>query len=73
MTLGLGNMRRLLEALGFPDKNFESVVIAGTNGKGSVSAYLASILKVNGKRVGWYSSPHIYSVNERICIDGDPV
>ena len=73
MTLGLGNMRRLLEALEFPEKSFESVVIAGTNGKGSVSAYLASILKANGKLVGWYSSPHIYSVNERICIDGDPV
>ncbi len=72
MTLGLGNMLRLLEALGNPEKNFKSIIIAGTNGKGSVSAYLASILKANGELVGWYSSPHVYSVNERISIDGAP-
>jgi dihydrofolate synthase/folylpolyglutamate synthase len=72
MTLGLGNIRRLLDAIGNPHTRFESVVIAGTNGKGSVSAYLASILKTNGRVVGFYSSPHVYSVNERICIDGEP-
>lgn len=72
MTLGLGNILRLLEALGNPEKNFKSIIIAGTNGKGSVSAYLSSILKANGQFVGWYSSPHVYSVNERISIDGMP-
>ena len=47
--------------------------MAGTNGKGSVSAYVAAILKANGKRVGWYNSPHVYAVNERIYVDGSPV
>ncbi len=73
MTLGLANIRALLASLGNPEKEFESVVVAGTNGKGSVSAYLAAILKANGKRVGWYSSPHVYAVNERICVDGSEV
>jgi dihydrofolate synthase/folylpolyglutamate synthase len=73
MTLGLANMRRLMDRLGHPEKKFPSVVIAGTNGKGSVSAFLASILQQNGKRVGWYTSPHIYDVTERICVAGEPV
>jgi dihydrofolate synthase/folylpolyglutamate synthase len=73
MTLGLGNMRALLEALGHPEKGFRSVVIAGTNGKGSVTACLSAILEENGTRVGRYTSPHLYSVTERICIDNAPV
>ncbi|UCH82705.1 MAG: bifunctional folylpolyglutamate synthase/dihydrofolate synthase [Candidatus Latescibacterota bacterium] len=73
MTLGLANMRKLLDALGHPERGFDSVIIAGTNGKGSVSSYLAAILRTHGLRVGLYTSPHIYSVNERITIDGDPV
>jgi len=73
MTLGLANMRKLMTSLGNPEKRFESILIAGTNGKGSVSALLSSILEANGKRVGWYTSPHIYSVRERICVAGEPV
>jgi dihydrofolate synthase/folylpolyglutamate synthase len=73
MTLGLANMRQLMTSLGNPEKRFESILIAGTNGKGSVSAFLSSILEANGKRVGWYTSPHIYSVRERICVAGEPV
>jgi len=73
MTLGLANMRQLMTSLGHPERRFESALIAGTNGKGSVSALLSSILKANGKRVGWYTSPHIYSARERICVDGEPV
>ncbi len=73
MTLGLGNVRALLEALDHPEKNFRCVVVAGTNGKGSVTAFLSSILSSNGIRTGWYSSPHVYSVNERICVDNVPV
>ncbi|UCG52492.1 MAG: hypothetical protein JSW58_02775 [Candidatus Latescibacterota bacterium] len=66
-------MRRLLSSLGNPEQNFESVVIAGTNGKGSVSAFLCGILNAHGRRVGLYTSPHVYSVNERIAIDGKRV
>jgi dihydrofolate synthase/folylpolyglutamate synthase len=73
MTLGLANIRALMSSLGNPQKEFGSVVVAGTNGKGSVSAYLSAILKANGRRVGWYSSPHVYAVNERIHVDGSPV
>lgn len=73
MTLGLGNMRALLDAVGHPEASFDSVVVAGTNGKGSVTAYLSAILADNGRHVGWYSSPHVYSVNERISVDNEPV
>ena len=73
MTLGLGNMRRMLDELSHPEKVFGSVLVAGTNGKGSVTAYLSAILKNNGLRVGWYSSPHIYDVTERIQLDCAPV
>jgi dihydrofolate synthase/folylpolyglutamate synthase len=73
MTLGLGNIRALLERLGNPERRFRSIVIAGTNGKGSVTAMLASILSYNGYHVGRFISPHVYSVTERVSIDGDPV
>jgi dihydrofolate synthase/folylpolyglutamate synthase len=73
MTLGLGNMRALVEAIGHPERAFRSVVVAGTNGKGSVTAYLSAILEANGVRGGVYISPHVYSVGERICIDNVPV
>lgn len=70
MTLGLGNIRELLDILGHPERRFRSVLVAGTNGKGSVTAYLAAILSQSGLHVGWYSSPHIYDVTERIRVDG---
>jgi dihydrofolate synthase/folylpolyglutamate synthase len=73
MTLGLGNMREILQALGHPEQQFRSVLVAGTNGKGSVTAYMSAILKNNGLRVGSYTSPHIYNVAERIQIDCTPV
>lgn len=73
MTLGLRNMRELVRALEHPEKRFRSVIVAGTNGKGSVSDYLAAILRHSGVRVGLYSSPHIYDVTERIRVDGVPV
>lgn len=73
MTLGLSRVRELMASLGHPEKRFESVVVAGTNGKGSVSAMSAALLAANGKRVGLYTSPHVYSVRERIRVDGRPV
>lgn len=66
----LAEMRVLLEALGSPQRRFRSVLIAGTNGKGSTSATLASILRTGGYRVGLYTSPHLSRVNERVRIDG---
>jgi dihydrofolate synthase / folylpolyglutamate synthase len=62
----LAHMRTLAEELGNPQKSFTSILIAGTNGKGSTSATLASILKSAGHSVGLYTSPHLVRVNERI-------
>ncbi|WP_158752347.1 folylpolyglutamate synthase/dihydrofolate synthase family protein [Acidobacterium sp. S8] len=66
----LEHMRVLAAALGDPQKKFPSVLIAGTNGKGSTSATLASILQAAGYRTGLYTSPHLARVNERIRING---
>ena len=66
----LAHMRLLLEALGHPEQAFPSVLIAGTNGKGSTAATLASILRASGLNTGLYTSPHLVRVNERIQING---
>ncbi len=66
----LEQMRVLAGALGHPERTFPSVLIAGTNGKGSTAAMLASIAKAAGVRTGLYTSPHLARVNERIQIDG---
>lgn len=69
----LAHMRILAAALGDPQLQFPSVLIAGTNGKGSTAATLASILSVSGYKTGLYTSPHLMRVNERIQIsDGTP-
>lgn len=59
-----------MEALGSPQLHFPSILVAGTNGKGSTSATLASILRTGGYRTGLYTSPHLARVNERVRIDG---
>jgi dihydrofolate synthase/folylpolyglutamate synthase len=66
----LEHMRVLLAALGNPERRFPSVLIAGTNGKGSTAAMLASILHAAGLKTGLYTSPHLVSINERIRING---
>jgi dihydrofolate synthase / folylpolyglutamate synthase len=63
----------LLAALGNPHRTFPSVLIAGTNGKGSTAATIASILTVSGLRTGLYTSPHLSRPNERIRIDGTEI
>jgi dihydrofolate synthase/folylpolyglutamate synthase len=64
----LAQMRALMAALGDPQQQFRSVLIAGTNGKGSTASTLASILAASGLRTGLYTSPHLVRVNERIRI-----
>lgn len=66
----LDQMRELVAELGHPERTFRSVLIAGTNGKGSTSAMLANIVRSAGHRVGLYTSPHLSRVNERIQIEG---
>jgi dihydrofolate synthase/folylpolyglutamate synthase len=65
----LDEIRVLLDALGDPQRRIPSVLIAGTNGKGSTASTLASILTASGVRTGLYTSPHLERVNERIRID----
>ena len=69
----LAHMRVLLQPLGMPERQFRSVLIAGTNGKGSTAATLASILRAAGHRTGLYTSPHLVRINERIRIDAEPI
>jgi dihydrofolate synthase/folylpolyglutamate synthase len=69
----LAAMRVLMEALGSPQQRFRSVLIAGTNGKGSTASTLASVLRTGGHRVGLYTSPHLTRVNERVRIDGQDI
>src|SRR6516165_3709659 len=66
----LDEVGTLLAALGNPQRTFPSVLIAGTNGKGSTAATLAAILTASGLRTGLYTSPHLARPNERIRIDG---
>src|SRR5947209_17130203 len=67
---GLGRMRAMLRALGRPERAYPSIIVAGTNGKGSTSATLASILETSGYRTGLYTSPHLVDIRERWMIDG---
>src|SRR5579872_5419834 len=66
----LAHMRALTEALGHPERRFPSVIVAGTNGKGSTAATLAGILGAAGYTTGLYTSPHLVRVIERIAVDG---
>ena len=67
---GLGNIEALCELMGNPERSFKSLHIAGTNGKGSSSHFMASILQEHGYKVGLYTSPHLHSFTERIKING---
>src|ERR1700745_557897 len=69
----LAHMRVLLAALGHPENAFPAVLIAGTNGKGSTAATLASILQASGLKTGLYTSPHLIRINERIRVDGEEI
>lgn len=73
IKLGLERIEYLVELLDHPQRAYPTVLIGGTNGKGSVSAILASILEEAGFRVGLYTSPHLVSFNERIRVDGVPI
>jgi dihydrofolate synthase / folylpolyglutamate synthase len=69
----LAHMRVLLQALDHPERHFPSVLIAGTNGKGSTAATLASILRASGLKTGLYTSPHLVRINERIRVNGEEI
>ena len=69
----LAYVREMLTALGNPERRFPSVLIAGTNGKGSTAATLSSILRTAGFKAALYSSPHLVRINERIRVNGEPI
>lgn len=73
IKLGLENIRFLLAAAGNPQHRVPCVHVAGTNGKGSVAAFLSSMLRAAGYRTGLYTSPHLIRVNERIQVNGVPI
>lgn len=73
VKLGLDNIRNLLQYLGNPHEKYRTVHVAGSNGKGSVSSFIASILQEEGKKVGLYTSPHFVRFNERVRINGEEI
>lgn len=73
MKFGLGNITRLCEALGNPQTSFRSVLVAGTNGKGSVVAMVEAALRAGGHRTARYTSPHLERLEERYTIAGREV
>jgi len=70
IKLGLDTITELLGHMGNPHRRFKTVHVTGTNGKGSVCAFIASVLRKAGYRVGLYTSPHLVRFNERIQVDG---
>ena len=73
IKLGLGNITTLLHRMGDPQKGFRSIHVAGSDGKGSTCAIIASVLRAAGYRVGVYTSPHILKFNERFSVDGEDI
>ena len=69
----LWHTRQFLERLGNPGLDRKIIHVAGTNGKGSVCAYMQAVLAAEGKRTGFFTSPHLVKINERIQLDRIPV
>lgn len=70
---GLGRMQRAVDLLGNPEKTYPIIHVTGTNGKGSTIAFMRELFVAHGKKVGTFTSPHIISINDRICINGQAV
>jgi dihydrofolate synthase / folylpolyglutamate synthase len=73
VKFGLDTIRVLVAALGHPERVYPTLLVAGTNGKGSVVAYADAALRAAGLRVGRYTSPHLVSLRERIAVGGRPL
>ncbi len=73
IKFGLDNVRTILDSLNHPQENYLSIHVAGTNGKGSVCAYLAKILSLHGIKTGMFTSPHLIRVEERILTGEKPI
>ena len=73
LKFGLEAISQILEELGRPHERYDTAIVAGTNGKGSTCAMLASILQHAGYRTGLFTSPHLVRVNERMRVNGQEV
>ena len=73
MRLGLGTCSEILDRLDNPQRDYPTVHVAGTNGKGSLCAHLSSLGASNGELVGLFTSPHLITEEERTRIDGRPI
>lgn len=73
IRFGLESMRTLLGEMGQPERAWPCLLVAGTNGKGSVCSYVAAALQASGLRTGLYTSPHLQRVHERIAVNGRPI
>lgn len=70
---GLGRMQRAVNLLGNPEQTYPIIHVTGTNGKGSTIAFMRELFVSHGKKVGTFTSPHIVSIHDRICINGQPI
>ncbi len=70
---GLGRMQRAVDLLGNPERTYPIIHVTGTNGKGSTIAFMRELFVSHGKKVGTFTSPHIISIHDRICINGQPI
>ena len=70
---GLGRMQQAVDLLGNPEKTYPIIHVTGTNGKGSTIAFMRELFVAHGKKVGTFTSPHIISIHDRICISGQPI
>ena len=70
---GLGRMQQAVDLLGNPEKFYPIIHVTGTNGKGSTIAFMRELFMGHGKKVASFTSPHIVSINDRICINGQPI
>ncbi|RSI98587.1 bifunctional folylpolyglutamate synthase/dihydrofolate synthase [Streptococcus mitis] len=70
---GLGRMQRAVDLLGNPEETYPIIHVTGTNGKGSTIAFMRELFVAHGKKVGTFTSPHIVSIHDRICINGQPI
>jgi dihydrofolate synthase/folylpolyglutamate synthase len=73
MKLGLENITEFLASIGNPQDKYVTIHIAGTNGKGSTSAMIESVLRAQGFRTGLYTSPHLVDFTERIKVNGKQI
>ena len=70
---GLGRMQRAVDLLGNSEQTYPFIHVTGTNGKGSTIAFMRELFARHGKKVGTFTSPHIVSIHDRICINGEPI